>query len=270
MRPRSTIAPLAVAQALAVVAALAQPNLPPPPPPPMGEQVDLPPSTASPPSRPAAPAAPAPATPVPQPPPPAASAPPPPRRLPLSPPPVPPSPPPYRAGPRRHRPDVPFHDAIRRRPIALTFAPLPLVLGRLSVAAEALLAPHHSLVASPNVLLGRIDRGGRYSLVSEGFGFASTASGSLGLELGYHYWWHAQESLRGPFFGPSLLVGDTTQSIVDPSHAQGYWGLAWDVGGQEVFAGGLTLGAGAGLGLVRMAGATALFPRLLMQIGWSW
>ncbi len=146
------------------------------------------------------------------------------------------------------------------------------MFGRLSAAAEISLTRHHALVVAPNLLLVQVDRGGRDSLVSEGFGFASTASSSVGIELGYHYWWAAwpaQESLRGLFLGPSLLLGDTSQSSVDPSHAQGYWGVACDVGTQEVFSGGFTIGAGAGLGFVRMAGATAFFPRLLLQIGWS-
>jgi hypothetical protein len=151
----------------------------------------------------------------------------------------------------------------------LTIAPLPLALGRLSVGGEVLVMPHHSLVASPNVLLAQIDRGGRDSFASEGFGFASSASGSVGGEVGYHYWWHAHESLRGPFFGPSLLLGETTHSSIDPARAHGYWGFAWDVGGQEVFPGGFTLGAGAGVGFASLANATAFFPRILVQVGWS-
>jgi hypothetical protein len=139
----------------------------------------------------------------------------------------------------------------------------------LSVAAELLIAPHHAVFASPNLLFAEVDRGGRSSFVSEGFGFASTASGGAGIEVGYHYWSHARESLRGMFFGPSILLGDTSQSSVDPSHAQGYWGFALDVGGQEVFPGGFTLGGGAGMGFVRMEGATAVFPRILLLIGWS-
>jgi hypothetical protein len=114
-----------------------------------------------------------------------------------------------------------------------------------------------------------VDRGGRYNLVSEGFGFASSSSGGFGIELGYHFWSQSQRSLRGPFLGPSVLLGTTTQSSIDPSRAQGYWGFACDVGGQEVFPGGFTIGGGGGLGVVTMAGATALFPRALLQIGWS-
>ena len=158
----------------------------------------------------------------------------------------------------------------RVRPVALSLAPMSLALGRLSGAAEVLLAPHHSLAFSGNVIVVQVDRGGRDSLVSEGFGFASTASSSVGVELGYHGWWQAHDSLRGPFFGPSLLLGSTTQaSVGDPAHAQTYWGIAFDVGAQEVLGGGFTFGGGAGLGIVKMGEAIAAFPRFLLQIGWS-
>jgi hypothetical protein len=152
----------------------------------------------------------------------------------------------------------------------VTLNPLDLALGRLSVNGEILLAPHHAVIASPNLLFLHVDRGGRYNLASEGLGFATRSSTGIGIELGYHYFWYWQRSLRGPFFGPSLLLGGTTDATVgDPSHMQAYWGLALDVGEQEVLPGGFTIGAGIGLGLVNMADATAVFPRLLLQIGWS-
>jgi hypothetical protein len=152
----------------------------------------------------------------------------------------------------------------------VTLNPVGLILGRLSANLEIQVAAHHSLVASPNFLLIHVDRGGRYSLASEGFGFASTSSSGFGIELGYHYVFNWQRSLRGPFFGPSLLFGGTSDATVgDPSHTQAYWGLAMDAGEQEVLPGGLTIGAGVGLGLILMADATAVFPRLLLQVGWA-
>jgi hypothetical protein len=153
--------------------------------------------------------------------------------------------------------------------VALTIDPAPLVFGRLSGNVEFLVVPHHALVVSPNALFFPIDRGGRFSLLSEGFGFATRDSASFGLELGYHFWWRGRDALRGPYAGPSLLVGTTTQSSVDPSRALGYWGAAFDVGVQEVVRGGFTVGGGAGLGLVHMSASTAVFPRVLLQIGWS-
>ncbi|MGA7119644.1 MAG: hypothetical protein WBY94_06070, partial [Polyangiaceae bacterium] len=232
MRPRSTIALFAFAHGLAVTRALAQPNLPPPPPPPIGEPTDIAPSTSPSASSAAAVASQLPphakstlTAPGPPPAAPNASA----AAHRVAPPP-PPSPSPLRPGPRRHHTEAYLYESRRRRPVTLTLSPLPLAGGRLCVAAELLIAPHHAVFASPNLLFAEVDRGGRSSFVSEGFGFASTASGGAGIEMGYHYWSHARESLRGMFFGPSILLGDTSQSSVDPSHAQGYWGLALDVG----------------------------------------
>jgi len=156
------------------------------------------------------------------------------------------------------------------RPVAITFNPLALALGRLSGNVEILLAPHHSLVLSPNLLIFQEDRGGRYSLESEGLGFATQRSGSFGGEVGYHYWWRWRRSLVGPFFGPSLLLGSVTNaSVGTTANAQGYWGAAFDAGGQGVLPGGFTIGAGVGVGLVDMAGVAAVFPRFLLQLGWS-
>jgi len=153
--------------------------------------------------------------------------------------------------------------------VAITLDPLPLVWGRLSGNVEVQVAPHHSLVASPNVLVFSEDRNSPRAL-ADGFGFASPASRGVGIELGYHYWSRWARSLRGPFLGPSFLLGSTTSANVgDASHAQSYWGLALDLGGQEVLAGGLTIGAGVGIGFLRMAGAEAVFPRALLQMGWS-
>jgi hypothetical protein len=181
---------------------------------------------------------------------------------------TPPPPPPYRAPRRRREVVVTIYD--EARPVAITLNPLDLGLARLSGNVEVLLAPHHSLIASPSILLLNENRGDRYSLLSEALGFASRTSAGLGVELGYHYWWRWRRSLRGPFFGPSLLLGSTTDAQVGATTAaQAYWGAAFDVGGQEVLPDGFTLGAGLGLGLVHMADATAVFPRILFQIGWS-
>jgi hypothetical protein len=61
----------------------------------------------------------------------------------------------------------------------------------------------------------------------------------------------------------------TNASVGPTADAQTYWGLAFDAGGQHVFPGGFTLGAGLGLGFVHMADASAFFPRILLQMGWS-
>jgi len=157
-------------------------------------------------------------------------------------------------------------------PVAITLNPIPLFWGRLSANVEVQLAPHHAIVVSPNVLVFNEDRNPR--TLSNGFGFASPTSNGVGVEVGYHYWWRWARSLRGPFVGPSFLVGSTSNvsdavSVADPTQTQAYWGFAFDVGEQEVLPGGFTLGGGLGIGFIRMAGAEAVFPRVLMQIGWS-
>jgi hypothetical protein len=238
--------------ALVCMQAFAQPNLPPPPPPPMGQPGDVPP----PPPQPTSPSPPSTAQPRPS-----AGRPPPP-------------PPPAAARPGQRRREVhETHETVYVveeplvRPFALTFNPLAIIWGRLSANVELLLVPHHALVASVNLLLFNADR---QDLMQDGFGFANRDSSGFGGEFGYHYWLNWHRSLRGLYLGPSLLLGNTSNAIVgDPTHAQGYWGLAFDLGGQEVLASGFTIGGGVGLGLVRMAGIWAGFPRALFQLGWS-
>jgi hypothetical protein len=67
-----------------------------------------------------------------------------------------------------------------------------------------------------------------------------------------------------------LLVGSVTNaSVGDGSHAQVYWGGAFDVGAQAVFSGGFTIGGGLGVGFLELASNVTVFPRLLFQVGWS-
>jgi hypothetical protein len=254
MATRDAVIVLVAAITLGTRPASAQPDLPPPPPPPLTEPSDIP-SLPPPPEPPSMPSAR-----------PAGHA-------------QPPTP----SGVRGHHRDPagagahpgPALDSERVRPArppatTLSWNPLGVFWGRLTGNFEVLVAAHHALVASPDVLVFRSDRGGPRSLLSEGFGFTTTPSLSFGAELGYHYWWSGLTSLRGPFFGPSLLVGATTHaSVGDGSHVQPYLGAAVDVGAQEVLHGGFTAGAGVGLGVVHMADATELVPRLLGQVGWS-
>jgi hypothetical protein len=144
---------------------------------------------------------------------------------------------------------------------------LPLIWGRIGANVELLVAPHHAIVGSAHLLLSNVNRGG---LLAEAFGFTQKASSGVGAEVGYHFWWYSSGTLSGPFAGPSLLVGSTTNATVGGvPDAQTYWGVAIDAGGQAVLAEGLTAGAGIGLGLIRMADAGAVFPRFLAQLGWS-
>jgi hypothetical protein len=242
------LAALAVAVAVTARPASAQPNLPPPPPPPIGGANDVP--SLPPPPEPQSTPGHGPAA----------------RKTA----PIPAPPPPYRASPPSRRTDSVVYVEPETHPVAVTLDPLGLPWGRLSGNVEVQILPHHSVIVSANTLLYDEGRGGPNDLVSEGLGFASSASRGFGVEVGYHYWWDWARTLRGPFFGPSLLLGATSLAAVgDPTHVQGYWGLALDGGWQEVFAGGFTAGAGGGLELVRMSGTTAVVPRFLIQLGWS-
>jgi hypothetical protein len=245
---------LAAAGVLFAHPAPAQPNLPPPPPPPIDQPQELPSLPPPPPRGETSPSE----TPPSRAPPPRRTAPPPP-------------PPPYSTSSHSRRSeDVVYVEPSDAHPVAVTLNPIGLFRGRLSANLEVQLEPHHSLVVSPNLLVFHSDRGAAGSLVSEGLGFASPTSSSIGLEFGYHYWWRWAQELRGPFLGPALLLGSTTDaSVGDPTHAQSYWGLAFDIGWQEVLPGGFTAGVGAGLEIVRMAGTGAVVPRFLLQLGWS-
>src|SRR5579883_1574734 len=185
LRPR-LLAP-ALASTLAGSAAsfaLAQPDLPPPPPPPIGQSGDETPAPAQ--SAPT-PSAPPGATPSGTGPPGAAS-----RRATAAP-----------SRPARRGAHVSVGPVEPSRPVAITVDPLPMALGRLSGNVELLVQPHHSLVLSPNALVAQVGRGGAGGLVAEGFGFATVGSAGVGIELGYHYWFDAQRTMRGPFVGPS-------------------------------------------------------------------
>jgi hypothetical protein len=241
----------AVAASVVVRPSYAQPNLPPPPPPPIGGSNDVP----------SLPPPPAPST-AGQPP-----APTPAQRKPA--PGAPPPPPVYRVGPHKVL-DEPVYVEPQRNSIAVTLDPLDLVSGRLSANVEIQVQPHHAIIASANALIFDASRGGPHNVVSEGFGFATNLSSGFGVELGYHYWVDWARTLRGPFVGPSFLFGGTSQaSVGDPSHTQPYWGFALDGGWQEVFASGFTAGGGGGLEMIRMAGTSAVVPRFLIQLGWS-
>jgi hypothetical protein len=256
-RPAIVLLALATAGVLLGRSSRAQPNLPPPPPPPMDQPGDvprLPPPPPGPEGQSPAPRRPEELNPAP--------------RRPASSPPS-----PARAAVRPRRPESVVVDSDERppaRPLAITLNPVDLIVGRLSANVEVQLEPHHALVVSPNVLVFPVGRGGPKDVVSEGLGFASRTSQSYGIELGYHYWLQGWRALRGPFVGPSLLLGLTTDgSVGDSARLQSYWGVALDVGWQEVLPSGFTAGAGAGLELVRMGGSGGVVPRLLAQVGWS-
>ncbi len=154
-------------------------------------------------------------------------------------------------------------DARAARKLSIRLNPLPLFLSRLSVDVEYELAPHHALVAAPQLTFHDRDRG---KLPSYAFGYTASESSGVGAELGYHYW--LAPRMEGLFLGPSLLVGFTGHPVVS-THA--YYGLAFDVGYQLMLANGFTIGGGGGLLAIGAGGGNALHvtPRVLFGIGWS-
>jgi hypothetical protein len=184
--------------------------------------------------------------------------------------PAPPPPPAYKVGPQNERLDEETIYVDEERPIALTWNPLGILWGRLSVNFEFLLAEHHALTLSASTLVFDDGRGDAKSLLSEGFGFASPVSAEIGGEVGYHYWFTRTHTLRGPYVGPSFLFGLTNGATIgDPTVTHGYWGFALDAGWQQVFDGGFTVGAGVGVEVLRMGTTSAVVPRILAQLGYS-
>jgi len=248
----SFVAPLAATTAMVwALPVEAQLNLPPPPPPPLVEPNDVP--SLPPPPAPAASSA-APESP----------------RRPASP----PARTPRGRPPAATRPETYAPPATVLQPTpriaAVTWNPAGIAWGRLSANVEVELLPRHALVASLDALVFHADRGSSRDLLSEGFGFASPTSLGFGGELGYHYWPSGLPTLSGPFVGPSFVFGATTRATLgDAAQAQGYWGLALDAGIQQVLAGGFTAGAGGGIEILTMADVTAVVPRILAQVGWS-
>lgn len=150
----------------------------------------------------------------------------------------------------------------RRRIVSVRANPLALFIGRLSVDAEWMVAPHHALVGSPHVTLAQ-DRG---TLPANATGFTNPNATGFGVELGYHYF--LAPELEGLFFGPSLLV-DSTRPTPGGTRFTAYGG-AFDVGYQAVVGPGFTLAAGGGLLFITASGAPVkLAPRVLLGVGWT-
>jgi hypothetical protein len=176
---------------------------------------------------------------------------------------VPPPPPPYRTRPRPVGGErIVYAEDLFARPVSITFNPIALVAGRVSANVELMLAVHHALVLSPNLLFSTP----RSDSVNTGVGFAARDSTGFGGEVGYHYFVRWTRTARGPYFGPSILAGTN-------SATRSWWGLAMDLGAQAVMASGFTIGGGLGLmymqSLDPSVNRAALLPRFLLQIGWS-
>jgi len=128
-----------------------------------------------------------------------------------------------------------------------------------------MLAPHHALIVSPNVTFHKVAFERNGNTLGYGLGYAADNSGGFGGEIGYHYW--VRRHLQGIYLGPSLVLGATLPNV---GKTFGYYGGAFDVGYQYLFANGFTINGGGGIMIIGASGTTAhAAPRFLFGIGWS-
>jgi len=129
---------------------------------------------------------------------------------------------------------------------------LNVFLFRLSANFEYLPVPHHAIMITPSI-------GGIPGLL-----------GMTGIEVGYHFY-SGSKGANGFFVGPSLLAYRFDVFTIGGLASANIYGIAIDVGGQHIFDGGFTLGAG--MGMARWWGAdgeAVTFPRILFTLGYSW
>src|SRR5450432_1458238 len=157
------------------------------------------------------------------------------------------APPPPQPPPReiRHDPPPPQYEAETPRTTSIRLNPLPIFAARLSVDLEFMLAPHHALVVNPSVTFHKAAFARNDNTLGYAFGYAGDASAGFGGEVGYHYW--LRRHLQGIYLGPSLVLGAT---LPQGGKAFGYYGGAFDVGYQYLFANGFTLNGGGGIMII--------------------
>ncbi len=178
---------------------------------------------------------------------------------------TPPAPPPHHENPEPPPRAVEYETP---RTTSIRLNPLPIFAGRLSVDLEFMLAPHHALIVSPNVTFHKVAFARNDNTLGYGLGFASDTSAGFGGEVGYHYW--TRRHLQGIYLGPSLVLGATLPSAPPGAKAFAYFGGAFDVGYQYLFANGFTLNGGGGIMVIGASGTTAhAAPRFLFGLGWS-
>ena len=129
---------------------------------------------------------------------------------------------------------------------------LNVIVLRISANFEYLPVPHHAIVINPSI-----------------WGVPGVF-GMTGIEVGYHYY-SGSKGANGFFFGPSLLAYRFDVLTIGGLASANIYGIAIDVGGQHIFGGGFTLGAG--MGMARWWGAdggSETWPRILFTLGYSW
>lgn len=163
--------------------------------------------------------------------------------------------------------------------ITLTANPLSLLLTRIGVNFEYMLAKHHALVANPYFQSNSVE-------VGSGNNTTKTSYTTFGGEVGYRFY-TGSRGANGFFVGPSVFVQNTASSVTTTSpnansNADGstlvYGGIV-DLGGQHVTKGGFTIGAGAGIMYLVAANEpnassstvkfSGVLPRFLLTVGYS-
>jgi hypothetical protein len=160
---------------------------------------------------------------------------------------------------------------------ALTLNPLSLILTRIGINVEYMLARHHGIMVNPF-----------FQSISADSNQFTTKYTNIGGELAYHFY-TGNRGANGFFVGPFVtFISQSVTSTGGGVSAEGsatIFGGGLDLGGQHVFRNGFTIGAGGGvMYLKQSAEATAtngtltssgfakfdgVFPRFLFTIGWS-
>jgi hypothetical protein len=154
---------------------------------------------------------------------------------------------------------------------ALTLNPLSLILTRVGINVEYMLARHHGLILNP--FFQSISVGDNPPV--------KTTYTNVGAELGYRFY-TGNRGANGFFIGPfatfmsSSLKAETGSASAESSIS--IYGGGVDLGGQHVFRNGFTIGGGGGLMYLTASEKTTesslfkvsgVLPRFLFTLGWS-
>jgi hypothetical protein len=160
-------------------------------------------------------------------------------------------------------------------PVAITYNPLSLFIGRVSFNVEWAPATHHVIIASPHfattgatIAIGPNETVDQHIIGGGG-------------ELGYRYY-TGHRGMNGVFIGPSLIGGGYSADLPSGNKAFTNVGGAVDVGVQAVLLNHLALGAGVGIEYLHVShdfhdlptspaslAQSGIKPRLLAQGGYA-
>jgi hypothetical protein len=161
-------------------------------------------------------------------------------------------------------------------PFAIEWAPLGLFVGgRVSLNAEYAPVTHHVIVLSPHFVHTSAD------VAATGDTKITQTFTGAGAELGYRYY-TGHKGMNGVFVGPSLIGGVFNAALPNGDQAFTNYGIAVDVGVQEIFADHFVLGGGVGLEYLKVSkdfgdlstgpstvASTGFKPRFLLEGGYA-